>query len=89
MVFLMRFWSGGGSELMAKKEFSRSLWCKNVILLKHRDRPHGQKEPPWGHEEWLLRYYEVGKLKSKGGLHRDLDMLKRTPKRPEALLLSS
>ena len=57
-----------GSELMAMKEFMKKALVQNVILLKHRDRPHGQKEPPWGHEEWLLRYYEVGKLKSKGGL---------------------
>ena len=34
-LLLMWFWSGGGLELMAKKEFLRRLWCKKVILLKH------------------------------------------------------
>ena len=46
---------------MAKKEFLRYLWCKKVILLKHRDRTHGQKELYWGHEEWPITYFQVGK----------------------------
>ena len=29
---------------MAKKEFLRRFWCKDVILFKHRDRTRGQKE---------------------------------------------
>ena len=49
---VMGFWSGdGGPELTAKKGFLRHLWYKKVILLKHRDRTHGQKELHWGCEE--------------------------------------
>ena len=35
--------------------------AKKVILLKHRDRTHGQKELPWGCEEWLIIYLQVGR----------------------------
>lgn len=28
---------------MAKKVFERCLWCKKVVLLKHRDKTCGQK----------------------------------------------
>ena len=31
-------------EGTVKKEFLRCLRCKNVVLLKHRDRTHGQEE---------------------------------------------
>ena len=40
---LMGFWSSGGPELMAKKEFLRCLWCKKGVLLKHGDRAMGRK----------------------------------------------
>ena len=29
--------------MTAKKEFLRHLWCKKLVLLKHRDRPKGRK----------------------------------------------
>ena len=31
------------------------------VLLTHRDRIQGQKELPWGHEEWPIIYFQVGK----------------------------
>ena len=43
--------SDGVLEKTAKKEFLRRLWCKKVILLKHRDRIRGQKELHWGCEK--------------------------------------
>jgi len=46
---------------MAKKEFLRHLCCKKVVLLKHRDRTHGQKELHWGHEEWPIIYFQVAR----------------------------
>ena len=46
---------------MAKKEFLRHLWCKKVVLLKHGDRTRGQKELHWGHEEWPIIYFQVGR----------------------------
>ena len=51
---------------MAKKEISRRLWCKKVILLKHGDRTHGQEELPQDHEERLVIYYGVGGGKVQG-----------------------
>ena len=36
-------------EQTPKKEFLRRLWCKQVVLLTHRDRTRGQKELHWGH----------------------------------------
>ena len=50
-VPFMGFWSDEGLEPMAKKEFLRRFWCKKVILLKCRDRTHGQKELHWSCEE--------------------------------------
>ena len=37
-----------------KKEFLRSLQYKEVVLLKHKDRTHGQKELYWDCEEQLI-----------------------------------
>ena len=37
-----------------------------MILSKHRDRTHGQKELHWGCEEWLVTYYVAGEVKAKG-----------------------
>lgn len=36
------------------------------ILENGFDRTLGQRELPWGYEEWLLVYYEVAGVKSKG-----------------------
>ena len=36
---------------MAKEIFLRCVWCRTVILLKHRDRTPGQKELNGGREE--------------------------------------
>ena len=47
----------GVLEQTAKKQFLRRLWCKKEILLEHGDRTHGQKEPHWGCEEWLIIYF--------------------------------
>ena len=33
-----------GSGAMAKKEFLKTSLVQKVVLLKHRDRTHGQKE---------------------------------------------
>ena len=39
----------------AKKKFLRCLWFKNVVLLKHKDRTHAQKELlPRNYEEQLI-----------------------------------
>ena len=47
---------------MTKKEFLRHLWCKMVVLLKHRDRTHGQEELlPRACEGWLIIYLGVGR----------------------------
>ena len=48
---------------MTKKEFLRRLWCKMVVLLKHRDRTHGQEEScfPRACEGWLIIYLGVGR----------------------------
>ena len=48
---------------MTKKEFLRHLWCKLVVLLKHRDRTPGQKKLlPRAYEGWLIIYLGVGKV---------------------------
>ena len=48
-------------ELIAEKEFLRCLWCKMVVVLKHRGRTRGQKDLlPWDCEEWLIIYLGVG-----------------------------
>ena len=49
----------GVLEQTAKKDFLKHLWCKKVVLLKHRDRTHGQKELHQSHEEWLIIYFQV------------------------------
>ena len=38
----------GGSGAHAEKEFLRCLWCKMVVILKHKDRSCGREEllPP-------------------------------------------
>ena len=78
-------WSGAdGQERILEDVFG----AKKMILLKHGNRTPGQKELSWGCEEWLVLYYGVGEVKSKGGLQKDFDMLQMTPKIPEALLLS-
>ena len=46
---------------MAKKEFLIRLWYKKVVLLKHRDSTHGQKEMHQGNEEWPIIYLQVGR----------------------------
>ena len=38
------------AEPTARKEFSRRLWCKKVILVKHGDRTRGQEELRWGRD---------------------------------------
>ena len=63
--------------------------CKKVILLKHKDRTHGQKELRWVVKNGWLHTVELGRYRQKGGLQKDFDVLKRTPEIPEALLLSS
>ena len=49
-------------ELTTKKEFLRHLWCKVVVLLKHRDRIRGQEEwlPPglWGEADYIPGSWE-------------------------------
>ena len=50
---------------MAKKDFLRCLWFKNVVLLKHGDGTHGQEELHWGCEETLIIYLGVGRGKGK------------------------
>ena len=42
----------------ANKEFLRCLQCKKVVLLKHEDRTHEQKELRWGHENYILVSWE-------------------------------
>ena len=55
----MGFWSGGGPESTAKKEFLRRLWRKKVILLKHGDCT-GVVKSVW------LYTMELGEVKTKG-----------------------
>ena len=75
---------------MAKKEFLRHLWYKKVILLKHGDRPCGQKKLLyWGCEGRLNIYLGEGEIKTKGSVQKDFHMLKKTLKMLEAWLLSS
>jgi len=75
---------------MTKKEFLRRLWGKMVVLLKHGDRNHAQKELLHrGCEGWLIIYLGVGGGKEKGGFQKNFHMLKRTYKIVEALPLSS
>ena len=50
LFLVMAFWGdGGGLEPMAKKEFLKTslVQKKGGILLKHRDRTHGQEELCW------------------------------------------
>ena len=73
-----------GLEPTAKKGFLRDLWCKTVILLKHRDKTRGQEEPPRDHEERLIIYLVVGGGKVKGKFPKDFHMLKKTHRILEA-----
>lgn len=58
-------------EATTKKEFSRCLWCRMVVLLKHWDRTHGHKELLyWVCEGWLSIYWRAGRSKEKGGFRR-------------------
>ena len=83
------FGMAGVRSWWPRKNSWRCLWCKKVILLKHRNRTRGQKELHWGCEEWLLICCGVGEVKAKGDLQRAVDKLKMTPRIPEGLLLSS
>ena len=47
---------------MTKKEFLRCLQCKKVVLLEHGYRTFGQKELHGGHEEWLIMYFQGGRV---------------------------
>ena len=62
---------------------------KKVVLLKHKDRMHAQKEPPWNCEEQLMIYFGVGEGKDKENFQKDFHMLKKTYRILEAWLLSS
>ena len=75
-----------GFRADGQERILEDVFGAKVILLKHGDRTHGQKELHWGN--WLYTM-ELGEVRQKGGLLKDFDMLKRTPKPPEALLLSS
>ena len=96
MVIVMKFWNIGGEvwwgevqSRMTKKEFSRHLWCKMVVLVKLGDRTHGQEELlHQGCEGWLVIYPRTGEGKEKGDFKR-IFMLRRTYKILEALSLSS
>ena len=55
---------------MAKKEFLRLLSCKMVVLLKHGDRTHGQKELHWCSEEQLIIHLELREVRKKGGFQK-------------------
>ena len=64
---------------MVKEEYLRCLWCTKVILLKHRDRTHGQKgQLPQDCEGQLTIYSGVGGGKDKGSFQKDFHMLKKT-----------
>ena len=54
-------WKCWGLELTVKKKFLRCLWCKKVVLLKHGDGTCEQKELHWGHEEWPIIFFQVGR----------------------------
>ena len=56
-----------------------------VVLLKHGDRTHGQKELHLGCEGWLIIYLGVGRDQKKEGFQKNFPMLKRTYKILEAL----
>ena len=60
-----------------------------MILLKHRTGPMGRKSFSGVVKSGFLYSMDLGEVKSKGGLQRDFDMLKKTPMTLEALLLSS
>ena len=69
---------------MARKGFLRCLWYKRVVLLKHRDRIHGQKELlPWG----CVTDYILGEVNTKGGVQKDLEMLMKTLRILESLAI--
>lgn len=57
---------GWGLEPMAKKEFSRHLWCKKVNLLKHRARPVGRKGCTGVMKSDWLYTMELGEAKARG-----------------------
>ena len=54
------FWSDGGPDLMAKKEFLRHLWCKKGDFIRAGDRNCGQEGL---HCLYLM---ELGEVRSKG-----------------------
>ena len=75
---------------MARKEFLRHLWCKKVILLYSTGTgPVGKKSCLGAVKSHWSYTKELEEVRTQGGLQRDFDMLMRTPKIPEALLLSS
>ena len=70
------------------QEFLRHLWCKTVVLLKHRDRMGGQKELlPQDTEGRLIIYLGVGGGMKKWKFPNDFCMVERTYKILEALPL--
>ena len=64
--FLGWQWGSWGLEWQPKKNSLRHLWCKKVILLKHRDRTCGLEELPRDQQERLIIYYRVGGGKVQG-----------------------
>ena len=78
---------GARSRADAEKEFLRPLWCKTVVLLKHRDRIRAQKERHQccGGTDTPL---EGGGGKEREGFQKNFPMLKKTYKIQETLPLS-
>ena len=45
----------------SQKRIPETSLVQKVVLLKHRDKIHGQKELPWGLEEWPIIDFQVGR----------------------------
>ena len=51
VMLVMGFWSGGGPEPMAKKEFLKMSLAQKGDFMKARGRDFGQRELHWGPDE--------------------------------------
>ena len=53
----------GSSRAMVRKEFLRHFMVHKggFFFFKLGDRTHGQKELHWGHEDWPIIYFHVGR----------------------------
>ena len=63
----MLFWSAiGESRADGQEKILRDLWWggkKTILLINHKDRTHGQKELPGGHEVWPITSFQFGRVR--------------------------